>query len=123
MTSHRNRKSMPKNDPHMNSKVFLSFLLSALAVCSAQAQHAVGIFENSIDIGNPKVSGSAGYDESTQSYTIKGGGSNIWFNRDEFHFVYKRLKGDFIVTPKKKSSIVKQADKLFSSAGSVRPSR
>ncbi len=62
------------------------------------AQHAVGIFENSIDIGNPKKAGSASYDEANQVYNISGGGSNIWFNRDEFHFVYKKLKGDFTLT-------------------------
>ena len=82
----------------MNSKVFLSLLLSGLAFCSARAQQAIGLFENSVDIGSPKVSGSASFDEGTQSYTIKGGGSNIWFNRDEFHFLYKKLKGDFILT-------------------------
>ncbi|HXO75670.1 MAG TPA: hypothetical protein VN824_10555, partial [Puia sp.] len=75
----------------MKIKIFLSLLLSGLAFCPAHAQHQVGIFENSIDIGNPKVAGSASYDESTQSYSIKGGGSNIWFNRDEFHFVYKKI--------------------------------
>ncbi len=82
----------------MNLKIYLSFVLSVLNFYQAQAQHPVGIFENSADIGNPKVAGSASYDESTQSYSIKGGGSNIWFNRDEFHFVYKKIKGDFILT-------------------------
>ena len=82
----------------MNIKICLSLLLYGLAFCPAQAQHQLGIFENSIDIGNPKVSGSASYDAGTQSYSIKGGGSNIWFNRDEFHFVYKKIKGDFILT-------------------------
>src|SRR5258708_6382987 len=98
MTPDRNRQTMSKNDQHMNFKICLSLLLSGLAFCPAQAQHQVGIFENSVDIGNPKVAGSASYDGSTQSYSIKGGGSNIWFNRDEFHFVYKKIKGDFILT-------------------------
>jgi TolB protein len=89
---------MSKTDQHMNFKICLSFLLSALAFCQVQAQHPIGIFENSVDIGNPKVAGSASYDESAQSYSIKGGGSNIWFNRDEFHFLYKKIQGDFILT-------------------------
>jgi len=64
----------------------------------APSESPIGIFESSIDIGNPRIAGSATYDESTQTYTIKGGGSNIWFNRDEFHFLYKKLKGDFVLT-------------------------
>jgi TolB protein len=62
------------------------------------AQHPVGIFENHEDIGNPKIKGNASYDEASQTYNIEGGGSNIWFNRDEFHFLYKKLKGDFVLT-------------------------
>jgi Tol biopolymer transport system component len=89
---------MSKNDQHMKVKICLSLLLFGLAFGPAQAQHQVGIFDGSVDIGNPKVTGSASYDENTQSYSIKGGGSNIWFNRDEFHFVYKKIKGDFILT-------------------------
>ncbi|HWK06206.1 MAG TPA: hypothetical protein VNS58_21340 [Puia sp.] len=86
----------------MNGKVaapFLFLLVVALATSShVFAQHPVGIFDGHTDIGNPKMSGSASYDETTQSYQIAGAGSNIWFNRDEFQFVYKKLKGDFILT-------------------------
>lgn len=78
-------------------KFFLSFLF--LFCCSAGiGQVPVGIFEGHADVGKPKLAGSTQYDEATQTYTIKGGGYNIWFNRDEFHYLYKRLKGDFILT-------------------------
>ncbi len=62
------------------------------------AQHPVGIFQDHMDIGNPKVKGNTTYDESTQTYTIKGGGYNIWFARDEFQYAFNRIKGDFILT-------------------------
>jgi Tol biopolymer transport system component len=62
------------------------------------AQHPLGVFDNHEDIGNPKLAGSANYDESSQSYELSGAGSNIWFNRDEFHFLYKKLRGDFCLT-------------------------
>src|SRR5579859_6418037 len=75
----------------------LLFLMGLLMAAGAFAQ-PVGIFENHLDIGNPKLHGDATYDETTQVYTIKGGGANIWFNRDEFQFVYKKIKGDFILT-------------------------
>lgn len=73
-------------------------LFSALFINAANAQNPVGIFENHTDIGNPKVKGDVSYDESTQTYNLEGGGYNIWFNRDEFQFAYKRLAGDFILT-------------------------
>src|SRR5689334_12109976 len=65
---------------------------------SGFAQHPVGIFDNHEDIGNPKLKGSATYDSTTQTYNITGAGYNIWFNRDEFQFLYKKLKGDFVLT-------------------------
>ena len=62
------------------------------------ASFAQGIFEKSEDIGKPKKAGSAQYDEATQTYTLQGSGYNIWFERDEFHYLYKKLTGDFILT-------------------------
>ena len=62
------------------------------------AQHPVGIFDDHADIGNPKLKGNASYDASTQTYHLAGAGTNVWFNRDEFHFLYKKISGDFILT-------------------------
>jgi TolB protein len=60
--------------------------------------NAIGIFQNHSDIGNPKIKGALAYDSNEQVYNIKGAGYNIWFNRDEFHYAYRTLKGDFILT-------------------------
>jgi len=76
----------------------LLFLSCLFVAASASAQHPVGIFQDHLDIGNPKMHGDASYDAATQVYSLKGGGANIWFNKDEFHFVYKKMKGDFILT-------------------------
>ena len=57
-----------------------------------------GIFDKSADIGNPKNAGSSRYDEATQAYYMRGSGTNIWFNRDEFQYLYKKINGDFILT-------------------------
>jgi TolB protein len=73
----------------------LSFLLS---VGMTNAQNPVGIFSDHGDVGNPKNKGGATYSEQTQTYSIKGAGYNIWFERDEFHFAHQKLKGDFILT-------------------------
>src|SRR6478735_11249075 len=58
----------------------------------------IGIFDNSVDIGHPKNACAVRYEEATQSYYLKGSGFNIWFNRDEFRFLYKKISGDFILT-------------------------
>ncbi|QNF33396.1 PD40 domain-containing protein [Adhaeribacter swui] len=76
-----------------------SVILLLLFHAPAWAQNnPVGIFQNHTDIGNPKMKGGATYDAATQTYQIKGGGSNIWFNRDEFHYLYNKIQGDFILT-------------------------
>ena len=75
----------------------LIFFLFSYQVAIAQ-NDTIGYFENHKDIGNPKLAGSAIYDKVTHSYKIKGGGYNIWFNRDEFHYAYKKVTGDFIAT-------------------------
>ncbi len=73
--------------------ILYCFLTSAL-----MAQQSVGIFQNHADIGNPKLKGSAQYDQTSQTYTINGAGYNIWFDRDELHYLYNEIAGNFIVT-------------------------
>lgn len=58
----------------------------------------LGIFTHHADIGHPKIKGTATYNPTDQRYHLKGGGYNIWFNRDEFHYAYTKLKGNFILT-------------------------
>lgn len=78
---------------------FVSLLLFISIYFSSIAQNnQVGIFDNHADIGKPKNAGSSRYDEATQTYYMRGSGSNIWFNRDEFQYLYKRMAGDFILT-------------------------
>ena len=61
-------------------------------------QRMIGIFKNNKDIGNPINAGSASFDEATQTYTLKGAGYNIWFERDEFNYLYNKIGGDFVIT-------------------------
>src|ERR1700761_3742353 len=57
-----------------------------------------GIFDNDSDVGNIKLPGKVVYDAANQQYTITGSGANIWFSHDAFHYVWKKMKGDFILT-------------------------
>jgi len=77
-------------------KILLSLTFCAIFLVS-KAQNTVGIFEDHTDIGPVKIAGTASYDNSSKVYSLKGSGENIWFNKDELHLVYKKLKGDFIL--------------------------
>src|SRR5690348_5140832 len=44
------------------------------------------------DIGAPLVPGSSSYANGT--YTATSAGYNIWYTRDEFRFLWKKMKGD-----------------------------
>jgi len=78
-------------------KLLLTATFAAL-FSIAFSQNNVGIFTNHADVGNPKTKGAATYDDASQTYALTGGGYNIWFNRDEFHYLYKKISGDFILT-------------------------
>jgi TolB protein len=80
--------------PLRNGFCVLLLLVSTIA---AFAQEKVGIFDNHEDIGNPKIKGSVVYNKEDQSYTLSGAGKNIWANADQFHFAWKKIKGDFII--------------------------
>src|SRR3954465_13661064 len=60
---------------------------------SLPAGGAIGQFEAQTDIGGPLAPGSASYAAGT--YTINSAGYNIWYQRDEFHYLWKKLSGDF----------------------------
>jgi len=55
----------------------------------------IGIFDGQSDIGSAVVPGSASYDAGTKQYTIDSAGYNIWYSRDEFRFLWKKMSGDF----------------------------
>lgn len=54
----------------------------------------IGIFDGESDIGGPLVPGSAIYDPATKHYTVNSAGYNIWYTRDEFRFLWKKMSGD-----------------------------
>ncbi len=54
----------------------------------------IGIFEGQSDIGSAVVPGSASYDAATKQYTINSAGYNVWYTRDEFRYLWKKMSGD-----------------------------
>ncbi len=57
----------------------------------------IGVFEGQTDVGKVLHKGNAVYNSASEEYSVSGSGSNIWFTNDEFHFVWKKMKGDFIL--------------------------
>lgn len=75
----------------------LIFLMSITSLSFSQ-HNPIGIFQNANDVGNPAKKGSSTFDPTTQEYAVKGAGYNIWFERDEFHYLHNSIKGDFVLT-------------------------
>ncbi len=77
-----------------------AFYFSALVVfinCSVMAQ-GIGIFEGQGDVGDVKPKGTATYNAQNQQYTLISSGANVWGTKDAFHFLWRKIKGDFILT-------------------------
>src|SRR6185369_17448968 len=75
------------------SAVIVIGLLSSATLALSQPA-ALGLFSDQTDVGNVRKPGSAEYDAARGSYVIAGGGENMWFTNDAFHFVWKRVSGD-----------------------------
>ena len=54
----------------------------------------IGIFEGQSDVGGPYLPGSASYNAGTKQYSITAAGYNIWYQRDEFRYLWKKMSGD-----------------------------
>jgi TolB protein len=53
-----------------------------------------GPFPEHQDVGKATRAGSVTYDQAKGSYLISGGGDNMWFTNDAFHFAWKQMSGD-----------------------------
>lgn len=78
-------------------RVIAAFLLLP-ALAEAQSPARLGDFEGQTDVGTVRRAGSVTYDAARQTYVVAGSGANVWGDRDAFHFVWKRMTGDFILT-------------------------
>jgi hypothetical protein len=72
-------------------------VMSLVLVGSLDAQRSVGVFDAQTEVGRARR-GSVSYDSGDQTYLIAGSGQNMWNDRDDFHFVWKRMTGNFILS-------------------------
>jgi regulation of enolase protein 1 (concanavalin A-like superfamily) len=83
----------------VSKKIFI-LTFSGLTVLfnnSFPQNFSLGIFKDHSDIGNVELPGSAIYNPENQEYVLEGSGYNIWFERDEFHYLWQKAKGDFVL--------------------------
>jgi len=68
------------------------------AAPSPAATAPVGIFENHSDVGVAPVPGKAVFDADKKTYTITGGGNDIWAKVDAFQYAWKQMSGNFTLS-------------------------
>ena len=61
---------------------------------STNFEKPIGIFDGQSDVGSAVVPGSASFDAASNRYIIHSAGYNIWYTRDEFRFLWKKMSGD-----------------------------
>jgi hypothetical protein len=54
----------------------------------------LGIFRGQSDVGAALVPGSSSFNKSSGQYTIVSAGYNVWYQRDEFRFLWTKMSGD-----------------------------
>ncbi|MEY2409227.1 MAG: hypothetical protein QOF48_1897 [Verrucomicrobiota bacterium] len=74
--------------------LFLLSVAASFVMPPASDAAAIGMFEGDIDVGGPRQPGSVKQDAAAGSYSVSGGGANMWFTNDAFHFVWKKMTGD-----------------------------
>ena len=70
-------------------------IISVLMLASCASQKKYGLFTDASDVGQVKHQGETIHKNGT--YELMGSGSNMWFGKDEFHFAYKKLSGDYSI--------------------------
>ena len=81
----------------MKPKLSLLIVLLFTFLAGQLMAQGLGLFTASSDVGNTKIAGSTTYDQDKQLFTITGSGENIWDQKDEFQFAYRKMNGDFIL--------------------------
>lgn len=80
------------------TQLSFAIILFAISTAFSQTQSKIGIFDERTDVGNPVILGKATYNPITQEYIMEGAGANMWANTDQFNFLSKKIKGDFIIS-------------------------
>jgi TolB protein len=58
---------------------------------------SIGVFSHQGDIGLVLHAGSTEFNSATHEYSLQGSGYNVWGTHDEFHFVWNKMRGNFVL--------------------------
>lgn len=75
---------------------FLRGLLTGNRKQSA-AHTDFGYFTHTADVGEPALAGSTVYNAKHQTYILRASCTNMWYTHDEFHAVWRTMRGDFVL--------------------------
>ena len=84
--------------PALRALALITILMISTTTQSLPQRKPLGTFDDQTSVGKVSNPGTARYDAAKDEYTVTGSSTNMWFGEDEFHFVWKRMKGDFILT-------------------------
>ena len=104
----------------MRKAIFAGILLFWAQAAAAQE---LGLFEGHSDIGSVVPPGTASFVGG--EYTITSAGANVWARVDAFHYLWKKMSGDVVLTgtpagvgfPKK--TFLKAGDKVSAEIESI----
>jgi TolB protein len=86
--------------PHLSliPTLCCAFAVGAIGTARAADPAAqLGVFDQHADIGAVAIPGTATFDKDSQEYALSSSGTNMWGDHDEYQFVWKKVKGDFIL--------------------------
>jgi TolB protein len=101
--------AMRAKNPVMPGRFLIIIALVTAAVTAASClpsppppasalEKLLALFDGHGDLGAALKPGAVVEDAADGSLVIEGAGANMWFGADEGHFLWKRIKGDFIVS-------------------------
>lgn len=77
--------------------IFISLFLGFFASMLTPHNQDLGIFENTLDVGDVNHEGNVSYNPDTGEYFLTGSGANMWEDTDEFRYLWAPVQGDFIL--------------------------
>lgn len=76
------------------SAIVVSAMAWLFVTDTSRAEGPLGAFAHQAGVGQPMKTGSATFDAGRKTYTVTGGGRNMWARTDAFQFVWKPMAGN-----------------------------
>lgn len=74
------------------------FLPQLILIPQNKKNSQYGIFELNTDVGNTALKGTAVFNSIENQYIVSGSGENMWFDKDAFQYVWKKISGNVSIT-------------------------